>query len=70
MTALPTGITAMLHLQASINRLLVEAYMERSRRKLVQAVLLDPTVSSYHQAVAMIGELCERQKEILPALHW
>jgi alpha-galactosidase len=70
MAALPTGITAMLHLQAAINRLLVEAYVERSRRKLLQAVLLDPTVSSYHQAVAMIDELCERQKEILPTLHW
>ena len=34
------------------------------------AVLLDPSVSSYNNAVAMINEMCERQKEILPPMHW
>lgn len=68
--ALPTGITAMLQVQGSINRLLVEAYAERSRRKLLQAVLIDPTVSTYANAVAMIDEMFELQRELLPEMDW
>lgn len=67
---LPTGITAMLQLQGNINRLLVEAYAECSRRKLLQAVLIDPTVSTYANAVAMIDEMFDLQKELLPPLVW
>jgi len=67
---LPEGVTAMIRLQGSIHKLLIEAYQERSRNKLLQAVLLDPTVSSYANAVAMINEMCELQKELLPVLEW
>lgn len=70
MEPLPTGITAMLTLQGQINTLLIEAYAERSRRKLLQALLIDPTVSTYHNAVALIDEMCEVQKELLPPLAW
>lgn len=70
MAALPTGITAMLALQGQINALLIEAYAERSRRKLLQALLIDPTISTYHNAVALIDEMCEVQKELLPPLEW
>jgi len=69
-TALPTGVTAMLALQGQINALLIEAYAERSRRKLLQALLIDPTVSTYHNAVALIDEMCEVQKDLLPPLAW
>ena len=67
---LPTGITTMLQLQGNINRLLVEAYAERSRRKLLQAVLIDPTVSTYANAVALIDEMFELQKSLLPEMAW
>ena len=59
MAPLPTGITAMLTLQGQINVLLIEAYVERSKRKLLQALLIDPTVGSYNGAVALIDEMCE-----------
>ena len=68
MAALPEAITAMLRLQGSIQKLLVEAYAEESRRKLLQALLLDPTAHSYRSAVALINEMCKLQKDILPHL--
>ena len=60
----------MLRMQGSIQKLLVEAYAEGSRNKLLQALLLDPTVHSYRNAVALINEMCELQKDILPVLKW
>jgi len=70
MEPLPEAITAMLRLQGSIQRLLVEAYVEGSRKTLLQALLLDPTVHSYRNAVALINEMCELQKDVLPVLRW
>lgn len=70
MEPLPEAITALLRLQGSIQKLLVEAYAERSSRKLLQALLLDPTVHSYRNAVALINDMCELQKDILPTMRW
>jgi len=67
---LPAAVAQMINTQGTINRLVIEAYQEQSRNKLLQAVLLDPTVSNYQNAVAMINELCELQKDILPILKW
>jgi len=67
---LPEAITAILRTQASIQKLLVEAYAEGSRRKLLQALLLDPTAHSYRNAVALINEMCELQKDLLPTMTW
>jgi hypothetical protein len=33
-------------------------------------MLIDPTVSTYNNAVALINEMCDRQAEILPELRW
>ena len=68
MAPLPTGITAMIQGQGMINKLLVEAYEEKSRQKLLQAVLIDPTVSTYANAVAMINEIFDLQHDILPPM--
>lgn len=68
MEPLPEGIAAMLRLQGSINKLLVEAFAERSREKLLQAILLEPTVNSYRNAVAMMEEMLRLQKDVLPEL--
>lgn len=65
---LPEAISAMLRLQASIHQLLVEAFAERSKDKLLQAVLLDPTVDSYRNAVQMLDEMLELQQDVLPNL--
>ena len=43
MQPLPEPIAAIIRLQGSINKLLVEAFAEESKSKLVQAVLLEPT---------------------------
>ncbi|MHC4480956.1 MAG: family 4 glycosyl hydrolase [Planctomycetota bacterium] len=65
---LPEAIAAMLRLQGSIHKLIVEAFAERSRDKLIQAVLLDPTVDSYRRAVETVDELCRLQADVLPPL--
>lgn len=70
MPTLPTGVLGFLHIQCSINKLLVEAYLEKSRLKLLQAVLLDPTVDSYSNAVMCVNEMCARQADVLPELKW
>ena len=67
---LPAAVTAMINQQGTIHRLVIEAYTEKSKNKLLQAMLLDPTISSYQNAVALIDEICDKQKEILPELHW
>ncbi|WP_229263659.1 hypothetical protein [Cohnella cholangitidis] len=55
---------------SSISKLLLKAFVEKSKTKLLQAILLDPQVPTYYQACAMIDEMCELQKDILPALEW
>jgi len=66
MEPLPEGIAAMLRLQGSIHQLLVEAYAERSKSKLLQALLLDPTVDSYRRAVGLVVEMLRLQRDLLP----
>ncbi len=68
MKPLPEGILALLRTQVSISRLLVDAFASRSRRPLLQALLLDPTTESYRQSVALIDEMCRLQKNVLPEL--
>jgi alpha-galactosidase len=70
MKPLPVAVTEMIRVQGAIHRLVIEAFSENSRNKLLQAILLDPTVSTYNNAVALIDEMFERQKEILPPLEW
>lgn len=68
MAPLPEAVAAMLRTQGSINKLLVEAFAERSKEKLLQAILLEPTVHSYRSAVAMMEELLRLQQAILPKM--
>lgn len=70
MDRLPEAILALLRPQTSINRLLVQAFRDRSRRTLLQALLLDPTTESYRQAVGLVNEMCRLQKDVLPPLEW
>ncbi|RKP51450.1 alpha-galactosidase [Cohnella endophytica] len=67
---LPTAVIGTIHIQGTIHKLLLEAYVEKSKTKLLQAILLDPQAPTYYQACAMIDEMCELQKDILPALEW
>lgn len=70
MPQLPVGPLAFLHTQTSINNLLVEAFLEKSKNKLLQAALLDPTVDNYQNAVHCIDEMCKLQKDVLPTMEW
>ncbi|MBS4219158.1 alpha-galactosidase [Bacillus sp. FJAT-49711] len=67
---LPTAIIGTIHIQGTIHKLLLEAFVEQSKTKLLQAILLDPQAPTYYQACAMIDEICELQKDILPKLEW
>ena len=66
--ALPEGIAAVIRNRGSIHKLVVEAYVEQSKEKLLHAILLEPTVDSYSRAVQMTDEMLERQKALLPQL--
>ncbi len=65
---LPEAIAAMIRLHASIHKLLVEAFAERSKAKLIQALLLDPTCHSQRAAVELVDEMLALQRPLLPAL--
>ncbi|MGC5771297.1 alpha-galactosidase [Paenibacillus pabuli] len=67
---LPTAIIGTIHIQGTIHKLLLEAYVELSKTKLLQAILLDPQSPTYYQACAMIDEMCKLQQNILPKLEW
>ncbi len=68
MEPLPEGIIGLMRPYASIHKLLVEAFAEKSKNKLVQAVLLDPTCRSYQSAVGLVDEMIRLQRRILPPL--
>ncbi len=68
MNPLPEAAAALLRTQASIHKLLVEAFAERSKAKLIEAMLLDPTVDSYRRAVECVDEMLHLQAGILPPL--
>ena len=70
MEPLPEAVLALLRTQTSINHLLVDAFEERSRDKLLQALLLDPTCHSYHRAVELVDRFFDVQGDVLPALEW
>ncbi|MCW5941170.1 MAG: hypothetical protein KIS66_03000 [Fimbriimonadaceae bacterium] len=69
MEPLPEPIAALIRTQASIQELLVDAFVEESKEKLLQAVLLEPTVDSYRRAVEMVDEMLRMQADLLPPLH-
>lgn len=64
--ALPAGITALLAQQVAIQDLAVEAALNGDRRAALQALLLDPVVSSYEAAVKILDELLDAQAAYLP----
>ncbi len=65
--ALPNVITAMLHQQVMIQDRVVEAAVHGDRQAALQALLLDPLVSSYDAAEGVLEALLETHKEYLPS---
>ena len=64
--ALPEPFAAYIRTQFSIIELVTEAYRTRSRKLLLQALLLDPLVNSITSAERMLDEMLELQREFLP----
>ncbi len=63
---LPEALAAYCRTQCSIQKLLVQAYRERSRKLLLHALLIDPVVNSIANAEKMLDDMLEIQKEYLP----
>jgi alpha-galactosidase len=64
--ALPEGIVALCNKQVSIHKLLVEAYKERSKKILLQAMMLEPVVDSIDRAEKMIDEMLRIEANFIP----
>lgn len=66
---LPEGFAALVRLQQSIQRLVVQAYAERSRKLLLQALLMDPaSPPSASQTERMMDHLLDVQAAYLPEI--
>jgi len=64
--SLPEALAAFCRTQISIQLLLIEAYRKRSKKLLLQALLLDPVVDSVKRAEEMLDYMLELQKDYLP----
>lgn len=66
---LPEAIAGMCGVQISIQKLLVQAYAEKSKRYLLQALLIDPVVDSLARAERLIEIMLKAEEGYLPELH-
>ena len=67
--SLPEGFAAQIRLQHSIQKLLVEAFKQRSKKLLYQALLLDPVVDSAVNAKKLLDYMFKIQADYLPEFH-
>lgn len=63
---IPEAFAAMIRTQCTINSLVTEAYRRRSRKLLLQALLLDPNVHSVRGATRLLDEMLALQKDFVP----
>jgi alpha-galactosidase len=64
--SLPEGFAAQIRLQHAIQKLLVEAYQQKSKKLLLQALLLDPVVDSAVNAQKFLEYMLNIQVDYLP----
>lgn len=67
--ALPEAIAALCNIQISIQNLLIEAYRQKSKRLLLQALIIDPIVDSVDRAEQMMEHMLKIEADYLPELH-
>lgn len=65
---LPEAFAALITRQISIQKLLVQAYAQKSRKHLLQAMLLDPVVDSAARAEQCLDYMLKLQADYLPEL--
>jgi len=66
---IPEPLAAFNRLEVSIQKAVVEAYRNRSRRLLLQALLLCPQVTSVSRAEKLMDDMLDLQREYLPKFH-
>jgi alpha-galactosidase len=64
---IPEPFAAYMRTQFSIHDLLTEAYRQRSKQLLLQALLLDPCVNSIVEAEKLLEEMLDLQRDFLPS---
>ncbi len=67
--ALPEAIAALCNIQISIQKLLVEAYRQKSKKLLFQALVIDPVIDSVDRAEQMMEHMLKVEADYLPELH-
>lgn len=67
--ALPEAIAGMCNLQISIQNLLVEAFRKKSKKFLLQALIIDPVVDSVVRAEEMMEVMLRAEADYLPELY-
>lgn len=65
---LPEAIRGLCEIQISIQRLLIEAYEKKSKRILLQALMIDPIVDDLVRAKEMMETMLKIEKEFLPEI--
>jgi alpha-galactosidase len=61
----PKGVAALLRTQASVQDLVVEAILQKSKTLALQALLVDPVVETPWQAMKILDEMLELQKDYI-----
>jgi alpha-galactosidase/6-phospho-beta-glucosidase family protein len=67
---LPESVLPMLNLKVSSLDLIIEAAMEGSRRKAVQAMINDPYCTDMSQMEKCVNELIDAELKYLPNFQW
>jgi len=66
--ALPEAIRGLCQIQISIQNLIVEAYKEKSKKMLLQALAIDPIIDDLKKAKEMMETMINAEREFLPEL--
>ena len=61
----PKGLAGLLRNQATVQDLVVEAVLSKSKEKALQALLADPIVDSYTQAEKILDEMLRIQSDFI-----
>ena len=65
---LPEAIKGLCEIQISIQKLLVEAYDKKSKKALLQALMLDPIIDDFGRAKEMMEVMLKAEREYLPEI--
>lgn len=63
---LPKNIAALMRVEASVQDLVVEAVLKRSKELAIAALTINPNVGSFKMAENIFNEMSEKQKQYLP----